>query len=148
MPAGQKIRNLFIATRVGTTKLTSSGPTFTTTETVQASVTFPYEAGLTYKIFFIGNALTSVANATTEQTNYRIREDGISGTQLGFAQVAMPNASGNGYNFAMYAEWAAPGNGSKTIVVTGQRVSAATGTHRIFAGATQPAFLTVDVIPT
>lgn len=129
--------------RKGTSLITADTTTWNATETVTTTTAATLVSGLRYKVWFTGRISTDVA---ADAANMRIREDNLTGTQLGFGQVYLPTTTANGWFFYLYAEYTAVSSASKTFALTGQR-SIGTGTaHRVRASASAPAWFNIERI--
>lgn len=122
---------------------TSDSSTWGGTETQYTSITFSAIDGARYKIRYNARISTDVA---ADASVIRIREDTSAGNVLQFQQVYLPTTSANAWPCVMYAEWTATGTGSKTIVLTGQRLIGTGTAHRVRASGQAPAYLYVDRI--
>lgn len=134
--------------RIITSPFTSDpAATFTTTEVVQYTLSVPLEAGRRYGITVMTRARTATAAApSVEVALVRLREDTVSGTELGGNQAYMPNNGTVGFPVFIYAEYVAVATGNKTFVVCGIRNGGA-GTHNLRGSATGPTWVLVDLLP-
>lgn len=121
-----------------TTRTTSSG-TFTA-ETVADSVTASLVTGYLYRVRWVGQISSSVADGYSRM---RIREDSISGTELQTRQMPTTIAASQSITAIMEAFYTAVANGSKTFVATCAR-QAGTGNLTAAASATAPVYLYVE----
>jgi hypothetical protein len=146
MAAGDQIPWSYIAKRVATAPLTANSATWAGSESAALITATPtLVSGLTYKItLFV--TVNSTAGALTEAAFMRVREDNSTGTQIGAANIAIPSTTGNGYPLMLVTEYTAVANGAKSFVVTGSRISGATGTQGIVCSTSRPNWLTVDLV--
>jgi hypothetical protein len=141
--AGDRIPWSYIATRVGTSTLTSNSATWTSSESAALiTVTASLVSGLTYKVTA---TLKVNSSAAADVAFMRLREDTASGTQDDGVNVYMGTNNGNGFAAILYTEYTAAATGSKSWVVTGSRASGS-GTQGIVCSVNRPCFLTVDLI--
>lgn len=146
MATGDVINWPDVAIRVGTATLTSNSATWTTAESAALiSVTAALVSGWSYRITLM-TTVVSTAGALTEAAFMRIREDTATGTQDTGANISIPNTNGFGYPLLLVAEYTAGSTGNKTWVVTGSRITGATGTQGIVCSTSRPSLLTVDRI--
>lgn len=124
--------------RIATTVATSNSAAITTTDTIVDSVVAALVSGRTYRITFASNMSGAAIN---DRGIFRIREDNVTGTQLGFARITVPVATL--YPIRGEAEYTAVATGNKTFVVTLIRE---VGTVTRAASATIPTYLYVDYI--
>lgn len=121
--------------------------TWTTTETAALyTVTANLTSGESYWLELFTNVSSSVSG--TELSLMRFREDSgtaAGGTQFASALAYIPTSSGNGYPLWIKAKYTAVATGSKTLVVTGQRISG-TGNHQTRSGASRKTIFTLDRI--
>lgn len=122
------------------TAVTAAGSSYTSAETLFATVTIAVVTGVTYAITADFAISTSLANDIDFP---RIREDSISGTQLQGKNLIMPTVAGSGYPGHLYAEYVAVGTGNKSFVLTGNRI-VGTGAHTQQAAANTPNYLKVQ----
>lgn len=139
-----------VAVRAATASVTADSATWSASESgALLTATGTVTAGQTYKIFFSGNVSTNATAASPgiEISIMRIREDTATGNQLDGKIFYVPTVAGNGYGGHLYAEWTASATGSKSFVVTGNRVTGSgTNSHQLRAGSNHPCILTVDRI--
>lgn len=124
--------------------------TWTGTETgALFTVTADLVNGERYELEFFGNFNTSSSAASPgiEFSLVRIREDTAAGTQIASAHAYMPTTAGAGFPVSMKVRYTAVATGSKTFVVTGQRISGA-GNHKLAAASSRRAIFTLDPVPT
>jgi hypothetical protein len=143
MAAGDKVPWSYIATRVATTTITADSSTWTTTETSISTVVASLTSGLLYRVQC---CIPLSSGSAGELMNLRIREDTVAGTQLQGINVYASTTSAVGFQGYVVAEYTAVATGSKTFVLTGSRVTSL-GTCQARAGASRPAYFTVDLIP-
>lgn len=128
--------------RIATTEETSASSAFTS-ETVLMSVTATLVSGRTYRVTGKVPLTSSVSN---DEARAQIREDNISGTVLDAASGEMSTGtSTTSNNIRPESEYTAVSTGSKTFVVTGERV-AGTGNITMNAATTRKGYLYVDYI--
>lgn len=125
--------------RLDTDIITADTANVDTTETVLASVAAPVVQGRTYKIVFDGAVQLSVAD---DQFLVHIREDSVTGTQIGSRRVTAASTNVN-QPFHFEGEYTAAATGTKTIVLTFERVSG-TGTIHIDAGLSNPSYFYIE----
>lgn len=133
---------------VGTEVVRTTPSTGFTAETVVDTVTASLVAGTTYRIIWEGQVGTSSATSTTvanERIRGRIREDGISGTQLQLRDLVTIFGGGVSHDFRLSARFTAVSTGSKTFAVTCQRVTGA-GTITSFAAGDSPVFTRIEIV--
>lgn len=120
---------------------TSDSSTFTS-ETVIGSVTFTAIQGYTYLI----ECIVQLASGTvTDIVQGTLREDSISGTEVDSGRApAQTSDQARPVGIDLAKRWVAPSSGSKTFVVTGQRVSGG-GNVKREAGTTHPQLLSVTL---
>jgi hypothetical protein len=146
MAAGDPIPWSYIAKRVATVSLTANSTTWTSSESAALMTASPtLVSGLTYRITLF-TTVVSTAGALAEAAFMRIREDNATGTQIGGGNISIPNTNGSGYPLCLVTEYTAVASGAKSFVVTGSRISGATGTQNIAAGSARPSWFTVDLI--
>jgi hypothetical protein len=146
MAAGDQIPWSYIARRVATVSLTSDSTTWAGSESAALITASPtLVSGFTYRIT-LQTTVVGSAGGLAEAAFMRIREDNSTGTQIGGANIAIPNTNGSGYPLHLATEYTAVSTGSKSFVVTGSRISGATGTQNIAAGSARPTWFTVDLI--
>lgn len=139
--AGQIIDVDDIIRRVGTTIATTTTAAITTTETVTDTVSATLVLGRTYAIWSMTGYSVSVQ---TDQFLGRIREDGLSGTQLQAIRIGN-HSTAQTYGHHMYAEYTAVASGSKTFVTTLIR-SSGTGNITRSGSASVPQYLFVEYL--
>ncbi|BAL87290.1 hypothetical protein AMIS_20700 [Actinoplanes missouriensis 431] len=145
MPAGQVLSAALLARRVNTAKLTADSATFTA-ETSVLTVAGVLVAGWTYAI--VADVRLSISTGTfpvNETNQLRIREDGVSGTQLNIGQYAILSNSGVGFTCRIHAEYTAVASGSKTFALTSQRNSGSAN-HQVRGSAAAPGFLFIELL--
>lgn len=126
--------------RIATGRTTSDSATFTTTETVVATVSeVPTVTGRHY---WVRAVITFASDTADDVVQARLREDDIGGTQLqqNFCHIV---STGFGWNVVVEGEYVAASTAAKTFVVTGDRVGG-TGTCRLEAAADRPSFVYVN----
>lgn len=144
MAAGDVIPWSYIATRVATTQITTNSSTYGATESgALFSVSAPLVSGLTYRIFVYVTVAVDVAG---DVSFIRIREDSASGTQLAGSNVYGGTTNSSGFPAVIYDEYTATSTGSKTFVITGQRVSGTGTAHGIKSSGSRFNAITVDLI--
>ncbi|MEV0156870.1 hypothetical protein AB0H57_24505 [Micromonospora sp. NPDC050686] len=128
--------------RIATATHDTDSGTFTTAETVIASVTATLKAGRTYRVRWVTRIGTSVAN---DIATPRIREDNVSGAERTVDFLPLPNAGTVGNLFIVETEYTAAADGAKTFVGTAQRAS---GTGNLYreASSNRPTYLYVDYV--
>lgn len=126
--------------RVGSSSVTSTGSSFTS-ETVTDTITVNLTSGKVYEIKASQMWSSSVVDDINMAT---IRENNISGTVLQQRSVQLPNTS-RWFGTEMSVLYTAVATGSKTFVVTGQRVA---GSGNITRGGatTTPSVMTVNQV--
>lgn len=147
MAVGDLIPPSFLLRRLATTTITAASATFTTTEVSLATVTAVVEAGQRYAIVAdnLKFSASAVASPSLEATLARIREDTLTGAEVGANQVGILTASTVGFGLRVYTEWTAPASASKTFHLTAIRQSGANN-HVLRGATTAPCFLYVDLI--
>ena len=124
------------------TTVTADAGSFTTSETVVATVTAPLVSGAKYRVRFIGGWQTTVADGSVTTA---IREDNVTGTVKD--ERVVPTAVGTGsflHPFTLEVIYTAGSTANKTFVGTGVRLSG-TGTISLDAGTDHPAYLYVEL---
>lgn len=144
MAAGDIVPWSYIATRVSTTEITANSSTYGATETTLYTITPSLVSGLTYRIIFIAKIAVDVAG---DVSFARIREDSLTGNQLDGANVYGGTTNTSGFTVYAISEYTAAATGTKTFVVTGQRVSGTGTAHGVKASANRKSYITVDLIP-
>lgn len=120
---------------------TSSTSSFTTTETVTDTVTASLVNGHTYEVSHSGIWNSSVAG---DDVSVRMREDSVSGTAMNGFDVRCASAT-RYYGVWVRARYTASATGSKTFVVTGQRMAGSGNIIRA-ASSANPSLLTVTEV--
>lgn len=129
-----------IGQEVGTSAETSDSSTFTTTETQIGAVTFSEVLGNVYRI----RVPVQLSSATvTDIVQATLREDSIAGAEVHSGRGPM-QTSDEARPFIIYLEYryTATATGSKTFVVTGDRIAGG-GNCKREAGTTHPQRITV-----
>lgn len=143
-PAGNYVvgfvASSFLGPRVATTVLTAASGTFTTAETLVASVTANLVFGRVYRITFDG-----AFNLTVDGViRVSIRENSVAGTILTVRDSWVDNG-GTASVIHAEVEYTATTTGSKTFVATGD-VLVGAGTGNLNAAANFPSYMYVDYI--
>lgn len=117
--------------------------TFTTTETVLITLTVPVVSGRTYSVD--GKLrIQSTVGGIAEGCQVRIREDNVTGNELDRLIINVATtATTVGYGGMLLSRYTAVATGNKTFVVTGVRITGATGTFRMEGSAASPNILAV-----
>lgn len=144
MASGAQLTNSMIATRVGTLIITADSATAGGTNISLGTVTCFLEIGKKYALRATAQISGSVAG---NGGLLIIAEDSSSGTQLTARQVGTPTTSTFGWGVDAYAEYTATVTGNKTFALA-MRLFVGSGNVQLRAGASFPAYLTVDLIPT
>lgn len=141
MPSAGEAIEAWHGARIATNTETTSSGTFTTTETVTDDVTAPLIDGERYLVEFWGEFVSTVAG---DDVGVQLREDNVSGTVLTLVIKNIETAS-VAEAFYLRREYTATATGSKTFVVTGDRL-VGTGNVSRLSASTLPAYLTVTHI--
>lgn len=147
MAVGDLIPPSYLLRRVNTTPITAASGTFTTTETALATVTGVLEAGQRYAIVAdnVRFSASAVGSPSLEAAMVRIREDNLTGTEIGANQIGILTSSTIGFGIRVYTEFTAAATGAKTFQLTAVRQSGANNIQ--MRGSTGvPGFLTIDMI--
>lgn len=123
------------------TTATSSTSTFTTTETLTDTITASLVNGHTYEVSHSAIWNSSVAG---DDVSVRLREDSVTGTAMNGFDVRCASST-RYYGVWVRARYTASVTGSKTFIVSGQRMS---GTGNIIraASSANPSLLTVTEV--
>lgn len=146
MAVGEVIPPAYLLRRIATTPITVASGTFTA-ETALATVTGVLEAGQRYAVVAdnIRFSASAVGSPSLEAVMVRLREDNISGAEMGANQLGIPTASTIGFGMRIYSEWTAPVTGSKTFQLAAGRQSGGNNIQ-MRASTGVPAFLYIDLI--
>lgn len=125
---------------IARTTVTSDSSTFTTTETLMASVTAALVSGRVYKIVFDAAFEITVDGVL----RVSIHEDNVSGTVLNLRDCNIDN-SGTATGGFVQAYYTAVSTANKTFVATGD-VLVGGGTANLNAAATFPTYLYVEYV--
>lgn len=125
-----------IATTIRTTNTTSF-----TAETLINSVTASLENGKTYRVRWVADVASTVAD---DLARLRLRQDSLAGTEMQLINRLLHGTTTD-YPVILEAEYTAGSTGNKTFVGTCAR-QFGTGTLACNANATQPQYLYVDYI--
>lgn len=129
--------------RVQTSVADTDSATFTTSETIVATVTAALVTGRTYKVRAVTHIATTVAN---DLVTLRLNETDLSGTQLqSNDNRELLSTSVAGFYFDIEGEWTAVATANKTFVVGAVRASGS-GNLRREAAATRPTIMYVDYV--
>jgi hypothetical protein len=148
MPSAGDITNASdVTTRIATATLNANSGTWTTTESAALlTVTGSLVNGQRYSLTLFTNIATSSAAApSVEVSLMRIREDTASGTQNTGVDFWIASTTGAGFGLMAYSEYTAVATGTKSFVLTGQRIAGA-GSHSIAAGTSRQTFLNIDLV--
>ncbi|MGH3735859.1 MAG: hypothetical protein ACRDT6_09600 [Micromonosporaceae bacterium] len=126
--------------RIATDIRTANSAGVTTTETSVQSVVAPVVQGRIYRVRWHGDLASTVA---ADEFLVRIREDTVAGTALDFRRYRAHTTAN--FPYSTETEYTADATENKTFHLTLIR-SAGTGTGRLNAAASAPAFLYVDYI--
>lgn len=141
--AGERITAAKLSTLAGDPGIrTSLVGSITTTETVLDQITVPVVAGRQYRVWWRGNVQTTIADG---YGRLRLREDSVSGTQVGFSQQWTATVINQSFPTTMEGFWTAPSTGDKIFVATLIRQSG-TGVLSSYADASTPANFFVENI--
>jgi hypothetical protein len=119
----------------------ASTSTFTTTETVTDTITVTLSINKTYLVAHSAMWNSSVAADTVA---VRMREDNLTGTALNGFDVNL-SATSHYFNAYIRCYYTATSSGSKTFVITGQRVAGSGNVMRA-ANTTNPSIFNVDQV--
>lgn len=129
--------------RIQTTTELADSSSFTTTETVIASVTAALVTGRTYRVRYVGKVGTSVGGDTV---NLLMKDTNLAGAEImSRPNEPLPTNTAGGHYFEMETEWTAVATANKTFVVTAVRASGS-GSVRREAAATRPTLLYVEYV--
>lgn len=119
---------------------TSDSSTFTTTETSIGSVTASLISGVTYWVYA---QVPISSSGTGDDVDVRIRQDNVSGTEMALTTIDIVSAT-TPTVAVLRARYTAGSTGSKTFVVTGDRVGGSNNIRRE-ASSTRPQIMAVTV---
>lgn len=145
MASGDTLANYQVATRIGTALMSANSALITTVETSVLSVSVALTVGRKYAVSASMRLSSSVVN---DSVLMRIREDSATGTDMQVGRIYVNDLDAAALGPCnLYAEYVAVATAIKQFHVC---LTRRTGTGSVSgrAGATSPAYLYVDALPT
>jgi hypothetical protein len=108
-------------------------------EVLVDTITVSVVSGKNYSITYYGNY---ISDTNADIINYKMRENNITGNELGSSDVGIPIATGRFYKGVLYGEYASGSTGSKTFVIGAIRRNGS-GTCARYGTSAAPSYLVV-----